>query len=275
MSIQQSGNLVAGEAENTDPPQNVLINDKGLQTKKDSKCGNCNQLLKGNAKAVRCDICSIWFHSGCQELSPQLYKILTSDEGKKIHWYCRSCQSGTEFLFTHIAKIAKEQDIIKSDVIELKSQNKAIYNELISLKTDLDGKFVNIAKEHSKFDNIGTQIHELEDKINDFISCRESETETLPMLPRDFLIHRMAWEKDADEQYGRRENLRIYGIPENENENTNNIIIDLAEKLKVPISYHDISTSHRLGPKRHAPRDGNRPRPRAIIVKFVRRDVKT
>ncbi|CAF1541817.1 unnamed protein product [Didymodactylos carnosus] len=68
------------------------------------------------------------------------------------------------------------------------------------------------------------------------------------------------------EQYGRRCNIRIQGIKEENDENTNKIVIDIAQALGVNIDERDIYTSHRLG------RKGNYIRP--IIVRFVRFEVR-
>jgi len=70
-------------------------------------------------------------------------------------------------------------------------------------------------------------------------------------------------EKTDDlEQRNRLENLRVFGIPEKSNENTDQLVIDLAKKLNVTLDKSHISRSHRVGRK-------NGEKPRAIIVKFV------
>ena len=67
---------------------------------------------------------------------------------------------------------------------------------------------------------------------------------------------------DNLEQYSRRSNLRIYGVMESNRENTDNLVVNIAqEKLGVSLSPDDIDRSHRIG----KPRRG---KPRAIIVKF-------
>ena len=48
------------------------------------------------------------------------------------------------------------------------------------------------------------------------------------------------------EQYGRRECLEVRGIPKLVNENTNQIVIDMASKIGVDVKEEDISVSHRL-----------------------------
>lgn len=80
---------------------------------------------------------------------------------------------------------------------------------------------------------------------------------------------RQAWKNDANEQYSRRENIRIIGVekpaPQKDQPppSTNQIVINTCQKMGVVISDQDISTSHWL--------PGRKP---TIIAKFVRRDTK-
>ena len=79
---------------------------------------------------------------------------------------------------------------------------------------------------------------------------------------------------DRLELYSRRESVRIYGIPESEGEDTNRLVIDLAADMGVTVKPEDISVSHRL-PAGRGPRTKAANRPRPIIAKFVRRDMKS
>ena len=81
-------------------------------------------------------------------------------------------------------------------------------------------------------------------------------------------LQRQSFEIDKLAQYGRRENVRINGVPETEGENTDDVVIAIARDMGVDIDRRDISVSHRL-PKPRALKD------RPIIVKFVRRSTKT
>lgn len=67
---------------------------------------------------------------------------------------------------------------------------------------------------------------------------------------------------DELEQYQRRQCLRIFGVKEEEGENTDDIVLDVAKKVGVDITIADIDRSHRVGRK-----GGEKPRP--VIVKFV------
>lgn len=71
---------------------------------------------------------------------------------------------------------------------------------------------------------------------------------------------------DAAEQYSRRNCLRVAGVPEPTNgqtENTDEYIVNLTRDLGVEVELNDIERSHRIGKPRALGR------PRDIIVKFV------
>ena len=63
------------------------------------------------------------------------------------------------------------------------------------------------------------------------------------------------------EQYSRRQCLNFSGIPEQQNENTDKLIIEIAKAAGVNVKPDDIDVSHRIG----KPKAG---KPRAIIAKF-------
>ena len=67
---------------------------------------------------------------------------------------------------------------------------------------------------------------------------------------------------DDLEQYSRRQCLRIFGVEEKEGEDTDKIVMEVAEKVGATVVIEDIDRSHRVGVKRND-------RPRPVIVKFV------
>ncbi|XP_077977428.1 uncharacterized protein LOC144432989 [Glandiceps talaboti] len=71
------------------------------------------------------------------------------------------------------------------------------------------------------------------------------------------------------QQYSRRNNLEIHGVPEHPDEDTDTIVKKVAEASGVNISKYDIDISHRLATKTH-----NENKPTPIIVKFTRRTVR-
>ena len=72
------------------------------------------------------------------------------------------------------------------------------------------------------------------------------------------------------EQYTRRDCLEILGIPLPEDsrlEDTNDMLLQLSQKMDIPLERNDISVSHRIRSSRASVDP-------AIIVKFVRREMR-
>lgn len=74
---------------------------------------------------------------------------------------------------------------------------------------------------------------------------------------------------DDLEQYQRRNNLRVFGIPETNGEDTDKLVTKLfKEKLGVDVPVSRLDRSHRVG-KKLGPKPGETARPRPIIVRFT------
>lgn len=84
-------------------------------------------------------------------------------------------------------------------------------------------------------------------------------------------------ENDSLEQYTRRNSLRVFGVPEEEGENTVELAISLINEtmeVQPPITIEDIDRVHRTGKKdsptsRAAANSTQETKPRAILVKFA------
>ena len=74
---------------------------------------------------------------------------------------------------------------------------------------------------------------------------------------------------DSNQQYGRRDNVRIFGVEGAPNEDVYQAVIDVAEKAGCQVSRADISICHRVPSRNVKPGQG-----RPIIAKFVRRQTK-
>ena len=110
----------------------------------------------------------------------------------------------------------------------------------------------------------------IEAKIHEAVSLNQNELEGIKnenkRLETELSILRETVDTfrlslDDLEQYSRRSCLRISGIRESLNEDTDKIVLDVAKDIGASISPSDIDRSHRVG----KPRDG---KPREIIVKM-------
>lgn len=104
-----------------------------------------------------------------------------------------------------------------------------------------------------------TELQKTIEENNKVISDLKATLET-----RDKKIEALENKIDDLEQYQRRQCLRIFGVAEEATEDTDKIIMEVAQRIGVDVQPQDIDRSHRVGR-----RDISNNRPRPIIAKFV------
>ena len=142
-----------------------------------------------------------------------------------------------------------EIETLRAEVIEIKESQAFICNQYDSLKAEYDKLIEVNTLQKEEISNLKSQAAALKtQEIKDSIKVDELE------------------------QYGRRQNLEIVGVPEKEDENTNAIVLEVAKMLDVDIMSSHISTSHRLPKKKASSRNNSGSSP--IIVRFTSRDIR-
>ena len=101
--------------------------------------------------------------------------------------------------------------------------------------------------------------------LQERITSLEQSNEALVKENRSLVTRLEVLEKQADqaEQYSRRNCLRISGVSEEAQENTDDIVMNLAADMGSDIQLSHIDRSHRVGNPKNS-----RNKPRDIIVKF-------
>ena len=142
-----------------------------------------------------------------------------------------------------------EIETLRAEVIEIKESQAFICNQYDSLKAEYDKLIEVNTLQKEEISNLKSQAAALKtQEIKDSIKVDELE------------------------QYGRRQNLEIVGVPEKEDENTNAIVLEVAKMLDVDIMSSHISTSHRLPKKKVSSRNNSGSSP--IIARFTSRDIR-
>lgn len=129
-----------------------------------------------------------------------------------------------------------------------------------TLKTELSTMVADVV--NSVVFQLNTKVDELESK-NKSLETRVTELEARLLVAET--------KNDRSDQYSRRNLLRICGIPEKQDESTDQIVLEVAEAVGAQITIDEIDRSHRARPIKpiQMGRNSNTPRPRDIIVKFV------
>ena len=84
-------------------------------------------------------------------------------------------------------------------------------------------------------------------------------------------------ELDELQQYSRKPSIRVYGIPESEDEDTDQLLLQLFNErmqLEPPVQLQDIEISHRVGRTPYPAQSSDKPSHRAIIARFASRRIK-
>lgn len=97
------------------------------------------------------------------------------------------------------------------------------------------------------------------DELNQEVSKLRTELKRVEVVEKSV---------EEAEQYQRRNNLRVFGIPEARGESTDGIVIGLfKDKLDIDLPLERVERTHRVGRPR-PPGDDGKPRHRPIIVRF-------
>ena len=153
------------------------------------------------------------------------------------------------------------------NLIKESFKDKEVLSSIRAIVCDaLDSRFNQLMDRLDKLDGSVLDIHHRVDIIESTLKSLQKKQESL--------VERNKWlenQLNEQEQYSRRNCIRLFGVPENKNENTSKIVCEIAKKnLKVDLQLNDIDRSHRV-PRRvePVPKPGEEIKPRAIIVKLT------
>ena len=141
-------------------------------------------------------------------------------------------------LKTHFEELQKSLQFTQADVEDMKKENQKLKDTVKA---------------------VSEKNSELEKKVDQLENNLQSSIEQGNILEKK--LEEATKMHDNLEQYSRKFNLEIYWIPEQEKEDTEEIVLNLAKRLNVNLEPEDIDIAHRM-------KEGNT-RPRPIIVRFT------
>ena len=150
-----------------------------------------------------------------------------------------------------ISKLIVDDPSIPQWALSLMEAMKVVINELKVVK-DLASRINELEGFKAISEAVNSHLQEENTRLNHLISKLEAKV-------------------DDQEQRSRNSCLLFHGLPENEGEDTNNIVLKtMNEKLMLDIDKLEIQRSHRMGPREDKRRlRSNRPHIRPVIVRFT------
>ena len=149
---------------------------------------------------------------------------------------------------------------LQKSVGAIKVSTRKLSNEVTTLRR----KFEEVNSAYVKrIENLEKSVDFVSEKYENWTEEKAVILNEITELRADFVLR-----MDDLEQYSRRSCLVVTGIPEKAEENTDDIILNVAtQKLGITLELHEIAKSHRLGTVNES-EDGQL-KHRSIIAKFV------
>lgn len=201
-----------------------------------SECGVCNVIIDDNkSSAIGCDRCSIWFHISCVKISAAGFRELNKN---KFYWYCEQCKEcnlSSSTMSTH------------NDTIINKESDSTLKTILSTLQILLS-RFDHLERRSEVFDSKLTAVNEKVDTVDSKCDATISEVDSLKkaveiLQSENAVLHRMF---NHAEKSRRQTDLLVEGIPSKTGENTQDIVLKIANHIKCDLSKEGISSSFRL-----------------------------
>nr|XP_022911980.1 uncharacterized protein LOC111422955 [Onthophagus taurus] len=211
--------------------------------------------MVGRDKAgIHCVSCDLWFHAKCVELSKAAASALSAPGSS---WKCPGCRSSSDN--RRRTMLPHDFNRVTAPVPTLD----AVYEMVREIRSELRDMKANN-------DELIKSVQFCSDQITDFEILLKEKCKLIDGLSTENALLRKQVDnlstRVADlEQYSRRNNLEIQGIPEKSDENITQIINKIGDFLEIPLKTDDIDAVHRV------PQFGDKSRPKNIIVRFCNR----
>lgn len=215
-------------------------------------CPRCK--LEANGEGLpTCYLCKGSFHFVCS-LKEASWRKYGAD--KRALWRCQECRNdkgdneeeqSENDTYTQNPVVATDIDIDPKKINSIEDIREQLSKLVICFNTLTD----NYKFQSDKFDCLIKTVADQETKIKQQQKDLAIQDERIQGLQAEKTALRkelgdMRKNLVEMEQYGRRQNLEIHGIQERHNEKLENIVLDVAKKLKIPCSSADIDVVHRI-----------------------------
>lgn len=218
-------------------------------------CGVCNKPCVNDASDVKCvGTCKKLFHVNC---------VKEDGEGRKLRsgkdWMCKNCrnpsssQSGDKSSSSNTVLtkdvLIEVMDIFKKEIF---NELQIVKNEVTELKTSVNFLSNSVDVVNNAMKEIQSQISELK-KENKQLKNENIELQKVSTDMKERLR--------ALEQYTRKNNIEISGIPETAKENVLAVVKDIGTALGLELQESQVAAAHRIP-------SFKRDRPASLVVQF-------
>jgi len=215
------------------------------------RCAECKEEVKGNDKAVDCDICGKWIHIKCRKLSNVLYGELkkattVTSTCPGIKFLCQSCDRIFEKFRNNMKQIVekqlemeRKQETLLMNLADTKKEVASVKDSLNKLIQDRDNE---ASKKEDKveedIEDLKTQLGEIKMKYSDVTRVNGAEGVSIISTNQVTPLRTIQLEvSEVMEREKRKNNLVVFGVEETNDENmTKSKIDDIMQAIGIDIT---------------------------------------
>lgn len=214
-------------------------------------CALCSQLLPTDGKFLTCMLCKRGYHLGknCSAVTEGTYTKMSIE--RREAWSCQACkQSGaatSDASFSHqLTSVSQKLDQLTTTVGALVVK----VEELLVFKSTAERLAETVGEVQKSIEFLSTKYDSVLSAVSDNqaeLGKLRAHCESLSTVSAQAAtIHSMNTEINALEQFTRRCNFEIHGLPVERNENLMSILGKVAGKLGIEFQPSDVAVVHRL-----------------------------
>jgi len=137
--------------------------ESGQTSGEKSMCGMCKKNVGKNDKGVMCEMCEVWFHSRCQNVHEETYKLLNQD---RIHFYCEACDRIAGKILKSMTELVRRQDRIEEKMVKVEQELKEIGGKVEHELKELGGKMKGQEKVEEQIIKVEQELKEIGCKVD-------------------------------------------------------------------------------------------------------------
>ena len=142
------------------------------QRKKDFPCLKCEIHVKKNDCAIQCQLCDLWIHQKCAEMSDVLFKelVFQIENGGGAFWSCKSCRAATAKLNKKITEIYKKVEELETETKDNRIEIQTVKADLADTNRRIDKLSENSRdKEAASHDAVFRELKDREERKNNLL----------------------------------------------------------------------------------------------------------
>ncbi|KAH9379191.1 hypothetical protein HPB48_009199 [Haemaphysalis longicornis] len=211
-------------------------------------CIVCHELMPDDGKFMKCTECNHCYHLS-QTCSGIACGTFTSmGQAKQDYWVCKTCRS--------VGSVKVRVSVRLRKSLESLPELHAKVDSLLLLRTEFVGLSKHVQELQESVEFTSKQYDTILDQVKHNQQQMSNGEEKIDVLKKTVFeqavqIERLQEDQNKSEQYSRRENLEIHGLPFEQDEGLKDELWKLAVALKLPnFAPSDVFAIHRLPSKR-------------------------